>query len=101
MSFDERFALWSLERREQKEAAARVLRLVEEDGPEVVRVAFPDQQGLLRGKTLTAGETAEAFRTGECFEMFWDQKSEIRNQKSEIRRDRKSGSGRKNQPAGF
>jgi glutamine synthetase len=61
MSFVERFALWSPE---QKEAAAGVLRLVEEQGLEVVRVAFPDQHGLLRGKTLMAGETAGAFRTG-------------------------------------
>ena len=61
MSFVERYALWSPE---QQEAAARVLRLVEEQGLEVVRVAFPDQHGLLRGKTLMAGETAGAFRTG-------------------------------------
>jgi glutamine synthetase len=61
MSFVERFALWSPE---QKEAAAGVLRLVEEQGLEVVRVAFPDQHGLLRGKALMAGETAGVFRTG-------------------------------------
>jgi glutamine synthetase len=61
MSFVERFALWSPE---QKDAAARVQRLVEERGLEVVRVAFPDQHGLLRGKTLMAGETAGAFANG-------------------------------------
>jgi glutamine synthetase len=61
MSFVERYALWSPE---QKEAAARVERLIGEQGLEVVRVAFPDQHGLLRGKTLMAGETAGAFRTG-------------------------------------
>ena len=61
MSFVERYALWSPE---QKDAAARVLRLVEEQGLEVVRITFPDQHGLLRGKTLMAGETAGAFRTG-------------------------------------
>ncbi|HEY1245308.1 MAG TPA: glutamine synthetase family protein [Hyphomicrobiaceae bacterium] len=61
MSFVERFALWSPE---QKEAAAGVLRLVGEQGLEVVRVAFPDQHGLLRGKALMASETAGAFRTG-------------------------------------
>jgi glutamine synthetase len=61
MSFVERFALWSPE---QKEAAAGVLRRVEEQGLEVVRVAFPDQHGLLRGKALMGGETAGAFRTG-------------------------------------
>ena len=49
MTFVERFAPWS---DEQKEAAARVLRLVEEQRLEVVRISFPDQHGLLRGKTL-------------------------------------------------
>jgi glutamine synthetase len=61
MSFVERYALWSPE---QKEAAARVLRLVEKQGLEVVRVVFPDQHGLLRGKTLMAGETAGALHNG-------------------------------------
>jgi glutamine synthetase len=61
MSFVERFALWSPE---QKEAAAGVLRRIEEQRLEVVRVVFPDQHGLLRGKTLMAGEAAGAFRTG-------------------------------------
>jgi glutamine synthetase len=61
MSFVERFALWSPE---QKEAAAGVLRRIEEQRLEVVRVVFPDQHGLLRGKALMAGEAAGAFRTG-------------------------------------
>jgi glutamine synthetase len=61
MSLIERFALWSPE---QKEAAARVRRLVEDQGLEVVRIAFPDQHGLLRGKALMAGETAGAFTDG-------------------------------------
>ena len=61
MTFVERFGLWSAE---QKEAAARVLRLVEEHGLEVVRVSFPDQHGLLRGKTLVAGEVAGALGNG-------------------------------------
>ncbi len=61
MSFVERLSLWSPE---QKDAASRVLRLIEEQGLEVVRVAFPDQHGLLRGKTLMAEETAGALRSG-------------------------------------
>jgi glutamine synthetase len=61
MAFVERFAPWSIE---QKEAAARVLQLVQEQELEVVRVAFPDQHGLLRGKTLMAGETANALCNG-------------------------------------
>src|SRR5262245_17877381 len=61
MSFIERFALWTPE---QKEAATRVLRLIGEHGLEVVRIAFPDQHGLLRGKTLMAGAAAEALASG-------------------------------------
>jgi glutamine synthetase len=61
MTFVERFAPWA---EEEKEAAARALRLVEEQGLEVVRIAFPDQHGLLRGKTLIAGETANALHNG-------------------------------------
>jgi glutamine synthetase len=61
MTFVERFAPWSAE---HKDAAVRVLRLIEERGLEVVRVSFPDQHGLLRGKTLVAGETAGALRNG-------------------------------------
>jgi len=61
MAFVERFAPWSIE---QKEAAARALRQVQEQELEVVRIAFPDQHGLLRGKTLMAGETANALHNG-------------------------------------
>ena len=61
MTFTERHAPWSAE---QKDAAARVLRLIEEQGLEVVRIAFPDQHGLLRGKTLMAAETANALHNG-------------------------------------
>jgi glutamine synthetase len=61
MSFVARFAPWSPE---QKEAAERVRGLVEERGLEVVRIAFPDQHGLLRGKALMAGETAGALANG-------------------------------------
>jgi glutamine synthetase len=61
VTFLERHAPWSPE---QKEAAARVLSLIEEQELEVVRVAFPDQHGLLRGKTLMAAETARALHNG-------------------------------------
>jgi glutamine synthetase len=61
MTFVERFALWS---DRQMDAAARALRLIEEQGLEVVRIAFPDQHGLLRGKTLMAAETANALHNG-------------------------------------
>ena len=61
MTFVERFAPWS---DQQTEAAARALRLIEEQGLEVVRIAFPDQHGLLRGKTLMAAEAANALHNG-------------------------------------
>jgi glutamine synthetase len=61
MTFVERFAPWS---DRQTEAAALALRLIEEQGLEVVRIAFPDQHGLLRGKTLMAAEAANALHNG-------------------------------------
>src|SRR5262245_55426467 len=61
MTFVERFAPWS---DQQTEAAARALRLIEEQGLEVVRIAFPDQHGLLRGKTLMAADAANALHNG-------------------------------------
>ena len=61
MTFVERFTPWS---EEQKEAAARAHRVMEEQALEVVRVAFPDQHGLLRGKTLMACEMANALHNG-------------------------------------
>jgi glutamine synthetase len=61
MTFVERFAPRS---DKQKDAAARVLRHIEQHDLEVVRISFPDQHGLLRGKTLMAGETAGALDNG-------------------------------------
>ena len=61
MTFVERYAPWSAE---QKDAAECALRLIDEQGVEVVRISFPDQHGLLRGKTLMAGETANTLRNG-------------------------------------
>ena len=61
MSFVERHDLLSAER---LDAALRVERLIQEQGLEVVRVSFPDQHGLLRGKTLMAGDAAKALLDG-------------------------------------
>jgi glutamine synthetase len=61
MSFVEQFIAWSPE---QKEAGERVLRLVDEHALEVVRIGFPDQHGLMRGKAVMAGEAAGALRNG-------------------------------------
>ena len=59
MSFVERHGLWS---KEQKEAAGRLRRIVEEQKLEVIRLSFPDQHGILRGKTLVAGEALASLK---------------------------------------
>ena len=61
MSFVERHGLLAPER---LDAALRVERLIQEHGLETVRVSFPDQHGLLRGKSLIAGDTAKALLDG-------------------------------------
>ena len=61
MSFIERHGLWSAE---QKEAARRLARIVEERELEVIRLAFPDQHGILRGKTLVAAEALATLESG-------------------------------------
>ena len=60
-SFVERHGLWS---DEQFEAAANAEKLIEEHGLEVVRLSFPDQHGILRGKTVMANEAAQMMRNG-------------------------------------
>src|SRR5262245_6990690 len=60
-SFVERHGLWS---EEQFDAARKAERLIEEQGLEVVRLSFPDQHGILRGKQLMAGDAARAMRNG-------------------------------------
>src|SRR6202045_264080 len=59
--FAERHGLWS---DEQIEAAAKVDKLIEERGLEVVRLSFPDQHGILRGKTVMASDAARSMRDG-------------------------------------
>jgi glutamine synthetase len=61
MAFVERHGLWS---DEQQQAAKRVVELVKAEGLEVVRFAFPDQHGILRGKSLVAHEAIAALRSG-------------------------------------
>jgi glutamine synthetase len=61
LSFVERHGLWPAE---QKEAAARLRRIVEERELEVIRLSFPDQHGVLRGKTLVAGEALRSLESG-------------------------------------
>ena len=62
MSFVERHGLWSAE---QKDAAAQAAdALVEEHDLEVIRFSFPDQHGILRGKTLIASEALRCLESG-------------------------------------
>ena len=42
----------------------RAERLIEEKNLEVVRLSFPDQHGILRGKTIVAGDAAKVMRNG-------------------------------------
>ncbi len=61
MSFVDEHGLWSTA---QEEAAQAVARRIATDGIEVVRFSFPDQHGILRGKTLVAGEAVRVLRSG-------------------------------------
>ena len=61
MSFVERHGLWS---KEQQEAASRLRKIVEEQKLEVIRLSFPDQHGILRGKTLVASEAMASLESG-------------------------------------
>jgi glutamine synthetase len=64
MSFVERHGLWS----EAQQASAHAMRHeVESRGLEVVRFAFADQHGVLRGKTVAASELAVALEDGVTF----------------------------------
>jgi glutamine synthetase len=66
MSFVERHGLWTDER---SKAANEVEKLVESHKLEVVRLSFADQHGVLRGKTVVAGELPRMMREGSTFPM--------------------------------
>jgi glutamine synthetase len=61
LSFVARHGLWS---DEQKEAAVRLRRVAEERKLDTIRLSFPDQHGILRGKTLIAGEALNSLESG-------------------------------------
>lgn len=61
MSFVERYTLWS---DEQRDAAQKIGQLIQDHSLEVVRISFPDQHGLLRGKTLMATDVGKALVSG-------------------------------------
>ena len=53
-----------VERGRNSRRRRRAERLIEERGLEVVRLSFPDQHGILRGKTIIAGDAARLMRNG-------------------------------------
>jgi glutamine synthetase len=57
-------AAFALRSKDERDAASRVLRQIDEHKLDLVRVCFADQHGLLRGKTLAAGAMASVFRDG-------------------------------------
>jgi glutamine synthetase len=61
LTFVARHGLWS---DEQQEAARHLQRIVEDKNLEVIRLAFPDQHGILRGKTLIASEALASLESG-------------------------------------
>jgi glutamine synthetase len=61
MSIADRAGLWTPER---QAAVERMQRLIEQHGLDVVRISFPDQHGLLRGKTVVASDAAKLVRSG-------------------------------------
>lgn len=44
--------------------AERVVKLIKDNGLEVIRLSYPDQHGILRGKAIMAGEIEQALRNG-------------------------------------
>jgi glutamine synthetase len=60
-SFVDRHELWSAE---QRRAAIAVEREIKQRKLELIRFAFCDQHGVLRGKTLVAAEAGSAMRSG-------------------------------------
>jgi glutamine synthetase len=60
-SFVERHGLWN---DAQMRAAAALDKTISRGKLELVRFSFPDQHGVLRGKTLVAAEASRALRSG-------------------------------------
>jgi glutamine synthetase len=64
MTFVERAGLWTEDRKAATREAERRIKAAELS---VVRLAFADQHGVLRGKTLTVGEIDAALKNGVGF----------------------------------
>ncbi len=61
MSFVKKHGLWSCE---QNDAVTRLRQVAEESKLEVIRLSFPDQHGILRGKTLIVSEALNCLESG-------------------------------------
>ena len=61
LNFVDRHGLWS---EAQARAALAMEKAIGESNLELVRFSFPDQHGVLRGKTLVAAEALRALRDG-------------------------------------
>ena len=75
--FIEQHGLWT---DEQWEAGKRVLEQIESEGIQMVRLSWPDQYGLLRGKMLSVAALRSAFASGSEITMapfFFDTASAI------------------------
>lgn len=75
--FIEKHGIWS---DTQKAAAADVLNKIEKAGLQMVRLSWPDQYGLLRGKMLSVAALKSAFASGSEITMapfFFDTASAI------------------------
>lgn len=75
--FIDKHGLWT---DEQRRAAAKVEKQIKAEGLEIVRLSWPDQYGLLRGKALTVPALLSAFKSGSEITMapfFFDTASAI------------------------
>ena len=61
LKFVDRYGLWT---EAQARAAAAIDKAIAQKKLELVRFSFPDQHGVLRGKTLMASEASQALRSG-------------------------------------
>lgn len=77
MKFIEQHGLWTPA---QRAAAEQVLATIEREGIQMVRLSWPDQYGLLRGKMLSVAALKAAFSSGSEITMapfFFDTASAI------------------------
>ena len=61
LNFVDRHGLWT---DAQARAAAEIEKTISQQNLELIRFSFPDQHGILRGKTLVAAEAVRALRSG-------------------------------------